>query len=198
MDIATLQILEDYLDSFQGIVITVSHDRYFLDRVVRRIFAFTGNGRLRQHEGGYTDYENRLREEGILPGGIGSGKSSTASGADSSSDTKNATLTNQDSSAEAANTKSSMQTWKQNKTEKLKFTYKEQREYETIEEDIALIEEKIAALDTEMAQNVTNSLKLTELSAEQEKLNAQLEEKMERWEYLMDLAKKIEAQNSVK
>jgi len=198
LDIATLQILEDYLDSFQGIVITVSHDRYFLDRVVRRIFAFTGNGRLRQHEGGYTDYENRLREEGILPGGIVNSKSSTASGADSSAETKNATLTSKDSSVEASNTKSSMQTWKQNKTEKLKFTYKEQREYETIEEDIALIEEKIAALDTEMAQNVTNSLKLTELSAEQEKLNAQLEEKMERWEYLMDLAEKIEAQNSVK
>jgi len=207
LDIATLQILEDYLDSFQGIVITVSHDRYFLDRVVSRIFAFTGNGQLRQHEGGYTDYENRIREEGGLhAAGSGSNGTGSASGSSSSggsgfsggsgsSGTSPSTGAKADAEGEA---KSSMQTWKQNKTEKLKFSYKEQREYETIEEDIADLEDKISAIDTEMAQNGTNSVKLTELTQKQAELNALLEEKMERWEYLMDLAERIEAQNSSK
>lgn len=193
LDIATLQILEDYLDSFQGIVITVSHDRYFLDRVVSRIFAFTGNGELRQHEGGYTDYENRLREEGLLSSGISNNLSSGVSTGKSSSKSEAA---KNSSSADTSEKSSSMQTWKQNKPEKLKFSYKEQREYETIEDDIAKLEEQIADLDAEMAQNVTNSLKLTELSAKQTELNSKLEEKMERWEYLMDLAERIEAQNS--
>ena len=201
LDIATLQILEDYLDSFQGIVITVSHDRYFLDRVVSRIFAFTGNGQLRQHEGGYTDYENRMREEGSI---IGSGNvSHTGSGNSLRPDSGNSSAASPNGKSGSASNNpvkdnSSMQTWKQNKSEKLKFSYKEQREYDTIEDDIASIEEKIASLDDEMAANVTNSLKLTELSQKQEELNALLEEKMERWEYLMNLAAKIEEQNSVK
>lgn len=186
LDIATLQILEDYLDSFQGIVITVSHDRYFLDRVVRRIFAFTGNGQLRQHEGGYTDYENRLREEGLLPTDV------TASASYGKKDSSPKEAASSDSSDKSA----SLQTWKQNKQEKLKFSYKEQREYETIEDDIAALEEKLANVDTEMSLNSTNSVKLSELTQKQAELNTQLEEKMERWEYLMDLAAKIEAQNS--
>ncbi len=166
LDIPTLTILEDYLDSFQGIVITVSHDRYFLDNLVDRIFAFEGNGVLRQYEGGYTDYlEAKQREEGpILE------KTSQTSAKTSGKD------------------------WKKDRPTKLKFTYKEQKEYDTIDEDIATLEEKIESLDAEMMANATNSAKLSELTAEKEKVEQQLEEKMERWVYLNDLAERIAAQ----
>ena len=80
LDTQTLAILEDYLDSYEGIVIVVSHDRYFLDRVVRRIFAFEGNGEIRQYEGGYTDYVNRLAEEGRKPGETAEVQGMTARG----------------------------------------------------------------------------------------------------------------------
>lgn len=175
LDITTLQILEDYLDSFQGIVITVSHDRYFLDRVVRRIFAFEGDGRLRQHEGGYTEYEARIREEKRyeeLPAGTGaSGSARTAkepagAGADGRGHEK-----------------------------KLKFSFKEQKEYETIDDDIAALEEKISLLEKEMAENATNSAKLTELTKAEEAAQAELDAKMERWVYLSELAEKIASQS---
>lgn len=126
LDIATLTILEDYLDSFPGIVIVVSHDRYFLDRVVKRIFAFEEGGRLQQYEGGYTDYQIRVffkkqEEAGVLhdsgkkDGGRKSGSSGTGTGRKNS--------------------------WKQPGT-KLKFSYKEHKEYESIEGEIAGLEEK--------------------------------------------------------
>lgn len=172
LDIATMQILEDFLDNFQGIVITVSHDRYFLDRVVRRIFAFE-DGKIRQYEGGYTDVENRRREEGYYMNEPAvKKKEQTDAGASKSS---NEGRTHQN---------------------KLKFSYKEQREFETIEEDIAKLEEGIAQLDTEIAGNATNSVKLMELSEKQDIMRAQLEEKMERWMYLTDLAEQIAAQNT--
>lgn len=172
LDIATMQILEDFLDNFQGIVITVSHDRYFLDRVVRRIFAFE-DGKIRQYEGGYTDVENRRREEGYYNNeSTFKKKEQTDAGASKSS---NEGRTHQN---------------------KLKFSYKEQREFETIEEDIAKLEEGIAQLDTEIAGNATNSVKLMELSEKQDIMRAQLEEKMERWMYLTDLAEQIAAQNT--
>lgn len=171
LDIKTLTILEDYLDSYDGIVIAVSHDRYFLDRVVRRIFAFEGDGEIRQYEGGYTDYRNRLEEEGRQMPGM---SQSTAS-----AETGTQTSTVPDSKA----------TWTSEK--KLKFSYKEQREYETIEDDIAALEQKVEDLDNEMAANATNAAKLRELMEEKEKTEAALEEKMERWEYLEELAAKI-------
>ncbi len=166
VDIPTLTILEDYLNSFVGIVITVSHDRYFLDNVVDRIFEFEGNGKLAQYEGGYTDY-------------LEAKKRRTAAAAASKS---------------AAPEKSGTKSWKQNRPVKLKFTFKEQREFETIDEEIAALEEKIADLDSEMMANATNSMKLSELTAEKEQAEQELEEKMERWVYLNDLAEKIEAQ----
>lgn len=166
VDIPTLTILEDYLNSFVGIVITVSHDRYFLDNVVDRIFEFEGNGKLAQYEGGYTDYLEAKKR-------------------------RTAAMTAPKS---AAPEKSGTKSWKQNRPVKLKFTFKEQREFETIDEEIAALEEKIADLDSEMMANATNSMKLSELTAEKEQAEQELEEKMERWVYLNDLAEKIEAQ----
>ena len=172
LDIPTLTILEDYLNSFFGIVITVSHDRYFLDNVVDRIFEFDGNGHLQQYEGGYTDYlEAKERRH---------------SDTDSSISLKK----------EVPEKKEAAKDWKLNRPAKLKFTFKEQREYDTIDDDIAALEEKIEKLDDDMMANATNSLKLSELTAEKEKAEAELEEKMERWVYLNDLAEKIQEQKN--
>jgi ATP-binding cassette subfamily F protein uup len=171
LDIPTLTILEDYLNSFPGIVITVSHDRYFLDNVVDRIFAFEDNGRLRQYEGGYSDYLNA--------------KSGTDSVMESNADKKNTDAR-----------KSPAKTWKQNMPVKLKFTYKEQREFETIDDEIAALELKIEKLDGSILENATNSGKLNELMKEKEESEQLLEEKMDRWVYLNDLAEKIEEQKN--
>ena len=175
LDIRTLMILEDYLDSFQGIVITVSHDRYFLDRVVRRIFAFEGDGVIRQYEGGFTDYQMKKEAEQAAAGSTEAGVSGTKG---SNSD-------------EAASVKKNERT----RERKLKFSYAEQRQWDTIEDDMAALEEKIADLDTQIAASATNYGKLRELMAEKEAAEMKLEEKMERWMYLNDLAEKIAAQN---
>ena len=176
LDIETMTILEDYLDSFDGIVITVSHDRYFLDRIVRRIFAFEGNGVISQYEGGYTDYINKKKQQKL---------------------TENAgTLVEKNieklSQKESANNNKKDNYKHRNK--KLKFSYNEQREYETIEDDIANLEEKLERLDKEMNENATNSVKLKELMEAKEETENLLMEKMDRWEYLEDLAKRIAEQ----
>ena len=178
LDTRTLTILEDYLDNYDGIVITVSHDRYFLDRIVQRIFAFEGNGKLRQYEGGYTAYINRRKEEGVLAavGYVGNGDNEKI----------------MDTSKSMTEKKDSQATWKGPK--KLKFTYKEEREYETIESDIANLEEKIEELDTKMLTVASDFGKLNALTNEKEALEQQLEEKIERWEYLEELAQKIAQQ----
>jgi len=182
LDTKTLTILEDYLDNYDGIVIAVSHDRYFLDRIVRRIFAFEGNGKLRQYEGGYTDYINRVREEGGVPGGFTNGSGGTSGlGVGSAGGENNSAGTEKvDSRA----------TWK-NGPKKLKFTYKEEREYETIEADIEALEAKLEALDAKMLTVASDFGKLNALTKEKEEVEQQLEEKMERWEYLEDLAERI-------
>lgn len=170
LDIPTLTILEDYLNSFAGIVVTVSHDRYFLDNVVDRIFEFTGNGKLQQYEGGYTDYlEAKARRNDSIKQPVQTEKKEEK--------------------------KTSAQTWKQNRTVKLKFTFKEQKEFETIDDDIAKLEEKLEKLEQEIMKNATNSGKLNELTSEKEEADALLEEKMDRWVYLNDLAEKIAAQS---
>lgn len=171
LDIPTLTILEDYLESFSGIVIAVSHDRYFLDNVADRIFAFEGEGKLVQYEGGYTDYlEARQR------------KTSGAEHEESKQGTGD------------ANKRSEKKEWKQNRPGKLKFSFKEQREYDNIDTEIAALEDRIQELDGEMEANATNSAKLSELLAEKEQTEQKLEEKMERWVYLNDLAERINAQ----
>ena len=173
LDIATLAILEDYLDSFQGIVIAVSHDRYFLDRIASRIFAFEGDGKVVQYEGGFTDYqaafERKRQEQEEAAAEKPEQKPGEAAGVSSKGKPRL-------------------------KEEKLKFTYKEQKEWETIESDIAALEEKIGALETEMEKEASNYGKLNELMKEKEEAEKLLEEKMERWMYLNDLAERIAAQ----
>lgn len=175
LDIPTLTILEDYLNAFSGIVVTVSHDRYFLDNVVDRIFEFDGNGHLQQYEGGYTDYLEAKERRGF-------------------NETNMTAKTTAQGEKRTENKKESAETWKQNRPVKLKFTFKEQREYETIDDEIAALEEKIEKLDQDIMANATNSGKLNELTKAKEQAEAELEEKMDRWVYLNDLAEKIEAQ----
>jgi len=164
-----LTILEDYLDRFDGIIIIVSHDRYFLDRTVSRIFSFEGGGRVRQFEGGYSDYLIRKELEGLPED---EGQSGRKPGGDKK-------------------TVAGENTWKQHE-KKLKFTYKEQKEFETIDDDIAVLEEKIEELDSQIAANAMNSARLNELLKEKEEAEQQLEEKMDRWVYLNDLNEQIQ------
>ena len=184
LDIQTLTILENYLDGFDGIIIVVSHDRYFLDRTVRRIFAFEGEGAIRQYEGGYSDYLIRKELEGlpdmtVKSMGVGSAAQTETSGSENSAEDSRAT-------------------WKKH-DKKLKFSYKEQREFETIDEEITALEEKIEVLDAQMLENASNSVKLNELLEKKEEVSQQLDEKMDRWVYLNDLNEQIqEAANSSK
>ena len=164
LDITTLTILEDYLDTFQGIVIVVSHDRYFLDRVVSRIFSFENDGKLEQHEGGYSDFISRKKCE-------------------------NEVLTK---SNDKEVLKKSKETWGGEK--KLKFTFKEQKDFETIESDIAELEEQLEQLDGEMVKYTSDFVKLNELNNKKEEVQNNLDEKMERWMYLEELNAKIQGQ----
>ena len=183
LDTQTLAILEDYLDRYDGIVITVSHDRYFLDRVVRRIFAFEGDGVIRQYEGGYTDYVNRKKAQEAVS------LQKTSAGKDGVSGKGNPSGND---SASGKNSTSGKENFHGEK--KLKFSYNEQREYETIEEDIEKLESKIEELEADILKNASNFVKLNELTNEKMKAEAALEEKMERWEYLEDLAERIQKQ----
>ena len=183
LDIQTLMILEDYLDSFQGIVITVSHDRYFLDRVVGRIFAFEGDGKLQQYEGGFTDYQAAKAER-------------EAKLAESAAENPAAAKKSADKGNDAAETDSASRGNGKPREKKLKFSYKEQREWDTIEDDIAQLEEAVENLEKEIEASATNFTKLNELMKEKEEKEAQLEEKMDRWVYLNDLAEQIEAQKN--
>ena len=154
LDITTLTILEDYLDNFEGIVIIVSHDRYFLDRTVRRIFAFEGNGKIRQYEGGYTDYSIKCREQNDV---------------------------GEEIKTEKENIKTK-EKYKPQREKKLKFSYQEQKEYETIEEAVAALEEKISQIEKDMERYATDFIE------------NQLQEKMDRWMYLEELNEKIQNQ----
>ena len=165
LDVTTLTILEDYLDHFDGIVITVSHDRYFLDRIVKRIFAFDGKGNLRQHEGGYTEYAARIASE-------------------------------EPKVLEKTPAKKGVDTRVREK--KLKFSYKEKKDYETIEDDIAMLEERIEELENSMGKFASDFVKLNQIMQEKEELTKALDEKMDRWMYLEDLKAQIDAQNCIK
>ena len=162
LDIQTLSILEDYLDSFPGAVIAVSHDRYFLDRVAKRVFAVESDGVVRGYSGGYTEYlQARRQTEKAKPP--------------------------KPSPVEKKPQKPAPQ-------KKVKFTYKEQREFETIDDDIAALEGEIAKVKADQAAQATDYVALQELQARQTELEAALEEKMDRWVYLNDLAEQIAAQ----
>lgn len=177
LDIATLRVLEDFLDEFAGIVITVSHDRYFLDRTVDRIAAFE-NGNIVVYEGDYTEYQEKSGR--IEADSIDSVDSGSGLHIKKSNEKK----------------KERREQWlaSKNKEKKLKFSYKEQKEFETIDEDIEKLEEKIAELEEQISKCATDFVKLNELMQEKEKTEDELSDKMERWVYLNDLAEKIEAQ----
>ncbi|MGI6007262.1 MAG: ABC-F family ATP-binding cassette domain-containing protein [Ruminococcus sp.] len=170
LDIPTLTILEDYLNSFVGIVAAVSHDRYFLDNVADRILELDGRGHIRQYEGGYSDYlEAKKREE-----------------------------TETEEKQPHGEKSSGGKSWKQNRPAKLKFTYREQKEFETIDDDIAALEKQIAELDDQILANATNSARLNELTIQKEETEKKLDEKMGRWVYLNDLAERIEKEKDEK
>ena len=178
LDIQTLTILEDYLDTFQGIVIVVSHDRYFLDRTVHRIFAFEEDGKIRQYEGGYSDYleASRLRQ---------AKEQEIAGAGDKRAGNKGGEITGKTGKRERT---------KRPREVKLKFSYKEQREFDGIDEEIESLDQKIAVLDQKMAEAATQYAKLNELMQEKDEAEKQLELKMDRWMYLNDLAERIAAQ----
>lgn len=178
LDIQTLTILEDYLDTFPGIVIAVSHDRYFLDRVVNRIFAFEGQGKVTQYEGGFTDYQ--IAWSARHPQETGEQKGVRAG----------------DSDEKGSDLPINRNNWKQaaGGEKKRKLSFKEQREWETIEADIAALEQSIGDLEQEIGKSATNYTRLNELMEEKSAREAQLEEKMERWMYLNELVEQIEAQ----
>jgi ATP-binding cassette subfamily F protein uup len=160
LDIQTLSVLEDYLDGFPGAVIVISHDRYFLDRVVHRIFSLEGNGTIGHYPGGYTDYlEIRQFEE-----------------------------------KEKASQVQKIQPVKQpvtQKNAKLKFTFNEQREFDTIDDAIAALEQQLAELELQMSKEATNYELLHELMTKKQALEEELSVKLDRWVYLNDLADKM-------
>lgn len=163
LDIQTMTILEDYLDSFDGIVITVSHDRYFLDRIVKRIFSFEGNKGIKQYEGNYSDYLQ-----------------------------KHVSVTTET----ASNINLVKEKAVKPKSTKLKFTYAEQREFETIEENIKKIEKAVEELDSRILASASDFVELNKLMDQKEQLENELEEKMDRWLYLTDLAERIEQEKA--
>lgn len=172
LDIATLQVLEGFLDNFPGIVIVVSHDRYFLDRIADRIAAFE-DGRIKVYEGGYTDYlEKRAGREETGENSGGEEKKGNSSGGSSRK----------------------KRSYRDPEREKLRFTFAEQKEFETIDEDIEALENKMETIEEEISKNATNFVKFNEWVQEKENVQKQLDEKMERWVYLNDLAERIEEQ----
>ncbi len=177
LDIKTLAILEDYLDNFPGVVIVVSHDRYFMDRVVKRIFAFEGD-EINQYEGNYSDYMDRVA--------IGEAKGYGTTINDSGINMTASELQAEKEAKKAEN----IAAWK-NKEKKIKFTYKEQKEYEVIDDVIAKLESDIEQCDKDMSKYATDFVKLREISELKEKLEADLELKMDRWVYLNDIAEQM-------
>ncbi len=163
LDIQTLAILEDYIDEFNGPVITVSHDRYFLDKIADKIFAFEGDGNIEISFGDYTDYSEKKKQ----------------TIEDTASETAKASLKDKDKSSEAK------------PKAKTKFSYKEQQEFDTIDEKIEQTETKLAQIKIDMEKNAADFVKLAELTKEEERLNSSLEELMERWAYLNELAEEL-------
>lgn len=219
LDIATLNILEDYLDAFDGIVVIVSHDRYFLDRTVNRIFAFEGNGVVAQYEGGWTDYASKrpgvpysakiVGNNGFAgnagaagnagsAGSVGSagyaGSLGSASAVDLSAGAGSTGLYGEGGSVQRTDQQKvdSRATWKSGR--KLKFSFQEQKDYDTIEDQIAELEGRIEELDTQMLKFASDFVKLSEITKEKEAAEEKLAERMERWEYLEELAERIRSQ----
>ncbi|MBQ5928304.1 MAG: ABC-F family ATP-binding cassette domain-containing protein [Oscillibacter sp.] len=160
LDVMTLSILEDYLQSFPGPILTVSHDRFFLDKLSEHIFE-VGEGQVRRYVGNWSDWAKAKKAE-----------------------ERPEKEEKQDRGAPA----------QRQREKKLKFSFKEQREFETIDDDIAALEEQIAQCQAQQGTCGSDYVKLQELMAKQTELEAALEEKTERWMYLMELKEKIDAQ----
>lgn len=176
LDISTLTVLEDYLDSFPGVVFTVSHDRYFLDRTCERIFSFEGEGQIVQHTGNYTEYREfkERRENGAI------GNSGTAS------------ETAKKSGGTAAG--SSGATSGEGRERQLRMSYKDQKDFEQIDGWIAEAEEQLARVASDMEAASSDSARLQELMSRQAELETKLETLLDRWTELNELAEKIAAQ----
>lgn len=166
LDIYTLQVLENYIDEFDGPVIAVSHDRYFLDRIADKIFAYEGDGQIVYSPGNYSDYQ--LRKEQVQKEEVQSQSKVKGEG-------------DKGSKVQVGQSK-------------LKFTYKEKIEYEKIDAVIEELEEQIRVIEEKISENATQFSKLQELTKEKEDYEAELEYQMERWEYLNELAEKIKEQ----
>lgn len=164
LDIQTLQILEDYIENFHGPVIAVSHDRYFLDRISDKLFVFEGNGVIRDSVGGYSDYLAFRKQEA-----------------------KESMSLQQEAKVKQDSRKKTTQT-------KLKMSYNEKIEFENIEADIEKIELDLEGVEREMTKEASNYSRLNELMKDKERLEGELEQKMERWEYLSELDEKIKNQ----
>lgn len=160
LDIATLTILEDYLSNFNGAVLAISHDRYFLDKMAAEIWELTGSGTVSRYNGNYSDYAEKVLQNADTP------------------------------------EKPEKQSEKKERTfigkKKLKFSFKEQREFETIDDDIAGLEQQIADTEKAISESSLDYVNLQELSDKKEELENQLAEKMDRWVYLNDLDERIE------
>lgn len=194
LDIQTLGVLEAYLDEFPGAVFVVSHDRYFLDRTVDKIMAFEGNGVVAVHVGDYSDYEERTQGMGTShfggngDGGTGNGdlRRAHASGASSGSS----------ASSEGTGASSAGGSTQSVRSEKLKFSYNEQREYEAIDGLVEAAEQRLSGIADAMEAAVSDAVRLQELMKEQQEAEAELERLMDRWAYLNELAEKIEKQRN--
>ena len=166
LDIQTLTILEDYLEDFQGAVIAVSHDRYFLDRMAEKIFLFEGNGKIKQYTGNYTEFKEITEDE--------------------------TNIINKSIDKSKENVNKSSENVDKKKEKPLKFSFKEQKEYDEIDTIISELETKIEETEVKIGKAASDYALLQELLAEKENLELQLEGKMERWVYLNELAEKIE------
>jgi len=166
LDIETLKILEDFLDKFMGVVIVVSHDRYFLDRICNKIFSYEGNGLIKEYNGNFSDF--------LISKEMEKGQDEIKTTEDKSKEEKGKV------------------TKERTKDSKPKFTFKEQKEFESIDDDISKLEEKIESLEKDMAKNSSNYGKLNELMKEKDEAQKALEHKYERWEYLNEIAAAIE------
>ena len=168
LDLDTLNVLEDYIEDFSGPVITVSHDRYFLDVVCNKIFSFEGNGNIVVNVGNYSDF---IEKRDILV---------------------NNTIKPKVLEEKSSSHKSKQTDTTQSKASKPKFTYNEKREFENIDSDIEKLEEKLEQVDINMEAYSSDYTKLEEFMKEKETLEDELMNKLEKQEYFINLEKEIE------
>lgn len=186
LDISTLAVLEDYLDDFPGVVIIVSHDRYFLDRTVDKILAFEGNGVIREHVGNYTEYQEFVEKHGLAEGAAEGERSTSKAGSGSTAGGASGGAASTESSASASGTSG--------RERALKMSYKDQKDFEQIDDWIAAAEAELADVAVKMEEASSDSVRLQELAAEQQELEQKLDQLMDRWTELNELAEQIAAQ----